>query len=67
MKNLGKIIRCAVVEGKPWRTELTRFLANYRATPHLSTGFAPNDLIFRRANTSKLPIASIPVSNPDEE
>ena len=39
-KNLVKIIRCAAVEGKPWRTELKRFLANNRATPHLSTGFA---------------------------
>ena len=66
MINLGKVIRCASVEGKPWRTELVKFLANYRATPHLSTGIAPNDLIFRRANTSKLPSVRSLEANIDE-
>lgn len=55
MKNIGKVIRCASVTGLPWRNELTKFLANFRATPHLSTGSSPSELIFNNSNTSKLP------------
>ena len=38
MKNLGKVARTAQSQGKDWRRELYVFLANYRATPHPSTG-----------------------------
>ena len=63
MVNLGKVIRCAQIEGKPWRHELVKFLANYRATPNLTTGLAPSELIFRRANTSRLPTGHLPETN----
>jgi hypothetical protein len=41
MKCLGKIIKCSQTEGKDWKRELFKFLRNYRATPHSSTGVAP--------------------------
>jgi hypothetical protein len=41
MKNIGKTVKCAQLEGKPWKQELCQFLRNYRATPHSSTGVAP--------------------------
>ncbi len=41
MKTLGKTIKCAQLEGKNWQRELNRFLMNYRATPHSSTGIPP--------------------------
>ena len=63
MINLGKVIRCAQIEGKPWRQELVKFLANYRATPNLKTGLSPSELIFRRANTSRLPTGRLPETN----
>ena len=55
MKNLAKVIRCANVSGVPWRQELTKFLANFRATPHSSKGFATSELLLTSANTCKLP------------
>ena len=55
----------ASVEGKTLKTELA-ILANYRATPHLSIGIAPNDLIFRSANTCKLPSVGSLEANVDE-
>ena len=41
MKTIGKVCKCAHVDGKSWKQELYRFLRNYRATPHTSTGQAP--------------------------
>ena len=41
MRVLGKVMRCAEVDNKNWRQELYKFLCNYRATPHSSTGVAP--------------------------
>jgi len=55
MKPLTKAIRCAQVEGRDWRKVLYRFLLNYRATPHSTTGVAPAELLFNRKITTKLP------------
>jgi hypothetical protein len=52
MKNIHKIVKN---DCKKWRQELNSFLRNYRTTPYSSTGVAPNDLIFRHSNSSKLP------------
>ena len=38
MKTIGKVCKCAQVDGKSQKQELYRFLRNYRATPHTSTG-----------------------------
>ena len=37
MRTIGKVCKCAQVDGKSWKQELYRFLRNYRATPHTST------------------------------
>ena len=46
MKPLNKAIKAATVEGKSWRQEIHKFLRNYRATPHVTTGKAPAELLF---------------------
>lgn len=46
MKPLNKAIKAANVEGKSWRQEMHKFLRNYRATPHVTTGKAPAELLF---------------------
>ena len=56
MKKLGKAIRSAHAENRPWTQELARFLLNYRATPHSTTGAPPADLLFNRKIRGKLPI-----------
>ena len=33
MKPLGKAIRTAILEGRPWKQELSKFLLAYRSTP----------------------------------
>ena len=55
MRNLGKVTRSAVIEGRPWRQEMYKFLRNYRATPHSSTGIAPATALFGREMKIKLP------------
>ena len=55
MKNLGKTVKSAQLEGKPWKQELYRFLRNYRATPHTSTGIAPATALNGYPMKTKLP------------
>ena len=55
MKPLMKAIRSATVEGTQWEKHLYRFLLNYRATPHTTTGFAPAELLFNCKIQTKLP------------
>ena len=55
MRTLEKAIRCAIVEGKQWKQELSRFLRNYRITPHSSTGIPPATALFNRSIRSTLP------------
>ena len=54
MKPLMKVVRSASV-GHQWKQHLYRFLLNYRATPHTTTGFAPAELLFHRKIQTKLP------------
>ena len=49
MDNIGKTIRAAQTEAKPWLKELTSYLRNYRATPHCTTGVAPATALFGRS------------------
>ena len=46
MKLLNKAIKSATVEGKPWRQKMYKFLRNYRATSHVTTGRPPTELLF---------------------
>ncbi len=48
MQNIGKVIRSALIDGKCHRFALNEFLRNYRATPHPSTGFSPNELFWTK-------------------
>ena len=57
MRTLGKAIRVAHSEGKDWVHELPKFLMNYRATPHSSTGIAPATCLFRRNMRVKIATA----------
>ena len=55
MKPLGKVLKTAQIEGKPWKQELQRFLLAYRATPHTTTKVAPSELLFNRTIRGHLP------------
>jgi hypothetical protein len=48
MRNLGSVIRNAIVEKKDWRQELNQFLRNYRST----TGVPPAILLFGENRTN---------------
>ena len=55
MKTLKKVYRTAHIDAKPWRQEVYRFLRNFRATPHSSTGVPPATLMFGRPMKTRLP------------
>ena len=58
MKNVTKCLKNAQVNGDKFEDELREFLRSYRATPHSSTGVAPNELLFRaKPSTTRLPNA----------
>jgi hypothetical protein len=55
MKNLGKVIKTALIDRISWKTRLTEFLRNYRSTPHATTNVAPITLFLRNGDTTRLP------------
>lgn len=57
-KPLIKVVRAAHFESKIWEQELFRFLRQYRATPHVTTGHSPHKLVFSREPKTKLPQTS---------
>lgn len=65
MKPLNKAIKAAQVEGKSWRKNLYRFLRNYRATPHPTTGRPPAELLYGRNIRILLPEVAQPVADKD--
>ena len=56
MQPLGKALKTACIEGRPWKQELNRFLLQYRTTPHTSTNVPPAEWLFNRTVKGKLPI-----------
>ena len=42
------------MEQKPWQEELSKFLCNYRATPHCSTGQAPTTVLLNHQMHTKI-------------
>ena len=44
---ISKVVRTSSIERKCWKQELFKFLRNYRATPHITTGKGPADLLFQ--------------------
>jgi hypothetical protein len=65
MRTLGKTVKCAQLDGKPWKKELNKFLMNYRATPHCVIGVPPATLLNAYPMRVKLPEVVSPV-NDDE-
>ena len=53
---LRKMLQTAVAEGRIWRQELSRFLLQYRTTPHTIIKIAPCELLFNRKVNGKLPV-----------
>ena len=47
MKPLGKAMKLAHHNKADKKHELTKFLRQYRSTPHPATGFPPGDVLFR--------------------
>ena len=43
-----KVLCAANVEHKNWKQELYKFLRNYRASPHTTTGKSPVEIMFQR-------------------
>ena len=56
MQPLGKALKTAQIQGRPWQQELHRFLLQYRTAPHSTTGVPPAELLFNRTVKGKLPI-----------
>ena len=66
-KNIEKIIHTSGTEGKNWKQELFKFLRNYRATPHTTTGRAPAELLFqKRESRIRLPQIATVTERDDE-
>ena len=55
MKPLGKAIKTAHLERRPWQQELSRFLLTYCSTPHSTTKVPPAQLLYNREMRGKLP------------
>jgi hypothetical protein len=55
MKNLGKVLKTAVIEKQPRQSTLQAFLKAYRDTPHTSTGVPPAILMMGGARSSDIP------------
>jgi hypothetical protein len=61
MKPLVKAVKSAHHENKDWKREMFKFLLNYRATPHSTTGKSPSELLYNRKIQTKL--AQVTVEN----
>ena len=55
-QSLGKALKTAKIEQRPWKQEMNRFLLQYRTTPHCSTGVPPAELLFNRTVKGQLPV-----------
>jgi transposase InsO family protein len=67
MKTIKKTIKAAKIENKCWKQEMYRFLRNYRATPHCTTGLPPATVLFNRSMKVKLPEIPFVESRPAME
>ena len=54
-RNINKVVKTAIAEGRNWRFVLDDWLLAYRNTPHSVTGQAPAVLMFGRNLNDKLP------------
>ena len=49
MRTIKKLIKTAAVAQLNWKQDMYKFLRNYRATPHCTTGVAPATLLYNRS------------------
>lgn len=62
-KPLMKTVKAATIEQKNRKQEMQKFLRQYRATPHSTTGMCPHKLLFNRDPITKLPSVFMNESN----
>ena len=55
VKILCKLLHTAAAEGKDPRREVEKYLLQYRATPHPTTGKSPAEMLYNRKIRTKLP------------
>ena len=56
MRPLGKALKTAKPDGRPWGQELQSFWLHYRTTPHSTTGAPPVELPHKLPIRGKLPV-----------
>ena len=55
VKTMCKMLHTAVAEGKDPKVELQKYLMQYRAAPHTTTGKSPAEMLFNRCLKTRLP------------
>ena len=55
MQSMSKVVQVAHIQGQPWKQELQKFLRQYRATPHSTTGVSPFEALTGRKMRTQLP------------
>ena len=59
MQPLGKALKTARIESRPWKQDLNRFLLQHRTTPRCATGVPPAELLFNRTVQGMLPVLQL--------
>ena len=59
MRTIKKVVKTAMVTQRNWKQEMHRFLRNYRATPHCTTGTPPATALFGSNINIKIPQMTI--------
>ena len=54
-RTLTKMIKCAMAEGKDWKTALQQLLLMYRTTSLTTTGISPAQMLFQHTPNNGLP------------
>ena len=67
VKLLCKLLHTAAAEKKDPRVELHKYLLQYRATPHSTTGKSPAEMLFNRKIKTKLPQYFIKAENKERK
>ena len=56
MRMLRKVAHTAIIEHKDPKEEVHKYLMNYRATPHSTTGKSPAEMLFGRPLQTSIPV-----------
>ena len=67
VKQLCKLLHTSIAEGKDAKSELYKFLLQYRAAPHCTTGKAPAEMLFNRRVKTKLPQVVSPAETQEQK